>query len=106
MNLKTIFFSFLIFTCIGFNLPSTSFGNSQHLEIPTSSFKVSPEINEFQKLIEIYEQELTTLEVVGRAKSDQEEKRSQKIKKILFHLKHIIKALNASDSLEKIEHSL
>ena len=41
-------------------------------------------------LKEIYEQELTHFEVVGREKSEKEENRSKKVKKILFHLDNIL----------------
>ena len=39
------------------------------------------------------EQQFSSIEVVGRAKTEAEEKESQKIKKILFHLKQILNAL-------------
>ena len=93
---KNIIICFMIF--INFFLSSNSFGNPQFFEISTMTSEMTPEIKEFLKLKEIYEQELTSIEVVGREKSEKEEKRSQKIKRILFHLNHILKTLKKNDS--------
>ena len=80
---KNDLFYFLIFTFIGFNLPSTSFGNSQHLEIPTSSLKVSPEINEFQKHRNLRTR-TDDFEVVGRPNRIERKRDHKKLKKFFF----------------------
>ena len=104
MYLKKI--TIIFFTIfINLNLSSLVFGSTQypldnksivHLN-KLESIKMDPEIKEFLKLIETYEQELTHFEVVGREKSEKEEYRVAQIKKVLFHLKSILKVFRKNE---------
>ena len=97
--IKTTFIFLTIL--LNLNLSAVSFGNTKLLLTEESlinpkkikTLKETPEIKEFFMLKEIYEQELTHFEVVGREKSEKEENRSKKVKKILFHLDNILKVL-------------
>ena len=101
MKTKKIFLIFLM-VFMNVHIASISFGNTQFKETDNSfnsnlkeemAFKVTPEVKEFLNLKDIYEQELTQIEVVGRAKSEKEEIRAKKIKKIISHLESILKTL-------------
>ena len=51
------------------------------------SFIQKEDLLEWKKNLEF---QFSSIEVVGRAKTEEEEKESQKIRKILFHLKEIL----------------
>ena len=105
MNFKKITIIFLAIF-VNLNQSSLVFGNSQYPLDNNSilqhnkleSLKMVPEIKEFLKLIDFYEQELTHFEVVGREKSEKEEYRVGQINKVLFHLKNILKVLRKNEA--------
>ena len=66
-----------------------SFGQNINFE-HNGSFIQKEALLEWKKNLEY---QFSSIEVVGRAKTEKEEKESQKIRKILFHLKKILNIL-------------